>query len=264
MSDLIDGILKSSLLRREIPYRVLLPGSYGDSRHRFPVIYLLHGLFGSFENWTTLTELRVRAADHRLVIVMPEGGDNWYTDAGDGEAWESYLIKELIPQIDGDFQTICDSRGRAIAGNSMGGYGAFKLGLKYPDIFALAASFSGAFYATRSTIASDDSNWDERASSIMRVFGEAHSDVRSENDLDKIVSSLPAEQTGWLPYFYFDCGSEDSFLAANRELSGTFSAHGILHEFHELDSGHDWDYWNMRGRHLLDLASQKLAVPEPI
>ncbi len=262
MSDSIDGILKSSLLGREIPCRVLLPENYGDTRLRFPVLYLLHGLFGSFENWTTLTGLSSYAAGYGLIIVMPEGGDNWYVDARDGEAWESYLIKELIPEIEDDFRTIAPGRGRVIAGNSMGGYGAFKLGLKYPQMFALAASFSGAFNAPRLTDGSDDSNWEERAPSIMRIFGEPDSDIRSENDLERIVVRLDKRQISELPYFYFDCGSEDSFLPANRELSKIFSSRGLMHEFHELEGGHDWNYWNLRGRDLLDLVSQKLDKPQ--
>jgi len=148
MSDLIDGVLESSLIRGQVKYRVITPQKYSGSNARFSALYLLHGLFGSFENWTDLTDLQTFAVDHQLIIVMPDGADSWYTDAGSGREYESYLISELIPEIDCRFRTIADRSGRAVAGNSMGGYGAFKFALKYSDRFALAASFSGAFDAS--------------------------------------------------------------------------------------------------------------------
>src|SRR2546423_483984 len=116
MSSLIDGILESFLIQREVRYRVIVPEEYFSSKARFSVVYLLHGLFGSFANWTELTNLQTVALDHRLIIVMPEGGDNWYTDAGSGREYEGYLISELIPEIDHRFRTIADRSGRAVAG----------------------------------------------------------------------------------------------------------------------------------------------------
>ena len=138
MSRHVDRILKSSLIHNGVRYRVLLPEDYGRSEVRYPVLYLLHGLFGSFEDWTGLTGLRSYVKNYSLIVVMSEGRDGWYTDSIVGEGNESYLIRELLPEIDAVFRTVSDRSGRAIAGISMGGYGAFKFGLKYPYLFSLA------------------------------------------------------------------------------------------------------------------------------
>lgn len=256
MSNLVDGVLSSSLIQRDIPFRLILPREYATSKKHYPVLNLLHGLNGNFENWTDMTDLAAFAGDREIIIVMPDGGDGWYTDSG--EKFESYLIKELLPEIDRHYRTIADRRHRAIAGNSMGGYGAFKFALKYPELFALAGSFSGAFHATALNGPSPGGSWNELGPSIVRVFGEPDSDIRVANDLKK----LAAVTNDCLPYFYFDCGSDDDFISTNRDLAKTFDELGVPYEFREFKGGHDWDYWGRQIRHLLDLMSEKFPPCE--
>jgi putative tributyrin esterase len=257
MSDLIDGALISSLIQKEVRYRIIVPEKYESMKLRYPVLYLLHGLFGSFENWTELTRLREYASGYKLIIVMPEGGDNWYTDIGIGEEHESYLIRELLPSVDKRFRTISSRGGRAIAGNSMGGYGAFKIALKYPEMFTFAASFSGAFDAPALSESSPGGNWGDIGPSLTRVFGRQRSRIRTENDL----KYLAAKASRPLPNFYFDCGFEDEFIMVNRNLAKAFSDLGIQREYHEFAGGHDWPYWDTRIEYLLCAVSQKLDQP---
>ena len=146
----VEERLTSKLMAREMPYRVILPYGYStNSIDRFPVIYLLHGLTGHFNNWTEKTKLASYAFRHNFIIVTPEGNDGWYTDSAStpNDKYESYIVKELIPEIDKNYRTLADRKNRAIAGLSMGGYGSLKFGLKYPEMFALAGSFSGALGA---------------------------------------------------------------------------------------------------------------------
>ena len=79
-----EDSLRSAALGRLIKYRVLLPPGYGRTARRFPVLYLLHGLDGHYDDWSTRTELAERAHALPLVVVMPEGEDSWYTNAADG------------------------------------------------------------------------------------------------------------------------------------------------------------------------------------
>jgi S-formylglutathione hydrolase FrmB len=257
MSDLIDGVLTSSLIHKEVRYRIIVPGNYGGKKGRYPVLYLLHGLFGSFENWSELTRLREYASGYSLMIVMPEGGDNWYTDQGSGEDHESYLIRELMPAVEEGFRTIATRGGRAIAGNSMGGYGAFKIALKYPKMFGFAASFSGAFDAPTLSGSSGAGNWSELGPSLTKVFGGDRPWIRTENDLKYLASKASRP----LPSFYFDCGLEDEFIMANRGLARAFTELGVEHEYHEFAGGHDWTYWDLRIESLLRLASERLDQP---
>ena len=255
-----DGFLFSELMRREMPYRVLLPSNYDYSMLRFPVLYLLHGLHGSFENWSDLTQIVSYSARHQLIIVMPEGESGWYTDGcHDWDKYESYFINEIVPTVETHLRTIKGRSGRAVAGLSMGGYGAIKFALKFPKMFAFAGSVSGAFEVTQWDERSIE--WGEYGPFVQRIFGAAGNSIRSDNDLHKLVAALHETEVGDLPYMYFDCGIDDGFLAANERLSEIFSTKRIDHEFQALEGGHDWEYWNERGLVILELAVKHLSKP---
>lgn len=248
--------LESSLVGKALPYEVVLPSGYTliTSRQRYPVLYLLHGWGGRPPGWLAETKLEEYAAGHQLIIVLPEGDNGWYTDSAvvSTDKYESYILQELIPDVDNRFRTITDRKGRAIAGLSMGGYGALKFGLKHPDVFALSASMSGAFDAPQRM---DDL-------SIKRTFGEADNPARAANDLFQLARLLPVERIAALPYFYLDCGTEDPWAKTNRDLSGLFKERKIAHEYRELPGGHDWKYWDRQVQEILRLAAQRLSPAE--
>lgn len=173
-----------------MPYRIILPSGYSASKQkRYPVIYLLHGLFGSSENWTTLTKLPAYAKSYEFIIINPEGGDGWYTDSPtkQDDRYESYIVKELIPEIDAKYRTDASRNGRVIAGLSMGGYGALKFGVKYPAMFSLAGSFSGALGAAsyRSTPA-----FAPLLGSLGEAFGPAGSETRKKTTCSLLSATL--------------------------------------------------------------------------
>jgi len=259
MAEVVKGILPSRALKRDVPYHVVLPTSYSISRKRYPVLYLLHGLFGSCDNWIELTELRRHADKHELIVVTPEGADSWYVDSASEkrEKFENYVFRDLIPRIDDVFRTRAQCESRGIAGNSMGGYGALKFALKRPDKFAFAASTSGAFHAPLLSDASADERWAELLPSINRVFGAAGSRTRRYNDIFQIASR--ARTKGSLPVIFIDCGIDDSFLDVNREFSEKLTEYGIVHQYNECPGGHDWHYWDLRIREILKRAVDALS-----
>jgi S-formylglutathione hydrolase FrmB len=137
-------------LAGETRVRVLLPDGYrARDERRNPVLYLLHGAGGDETDWTDDGAAERATAGVPLIVVMPDGGEaGWYTDwyndgAGGPPAWERYHVRELIPLIDRRYRTVPARRGRAIAGLSMGGFGAFSYAARHPDAFTAAASFSG-------------------------------------------------------------------------------------------------------------------------
>ncbi len=128
--------------------RVLMPpgAATGEPGGRHPVLYLLHGSSQGAADWTRDGEAESLTADLDLIVVMPDAGAaGWYTNGvGRGSArWEDFHIDELLPWIDGHLQTIPSRAGRAIAGLSMGGFGALSYAARHPDRFVAAASFSG-------------------------------------------------------------------------------------------------------------------------
>ena len=251
--------LASKLMAREMPYRVILPPDYLKNKdERFPVAYLLHGLTGHYNNWTDRTKLVSYAQKHKFIIVTPEGNDGWYTDSATvaNDKYESYIIKELIPEIDKNYRTLADRKNRVIAGLSMGGYGGLKFGMKYPEMFALAGSFSGAL-----GIASfPTSRGAAFAKTIDAIFGPTDSETRKGNDLFGLARALTPEKTKTLPFLYVDCGTEDFLFQSNRDFIQLLIEKKVPHEFRQLPGAHNWEYWDKQVQEFLRVADRSFAV----
>jgi putative tributyrin esterase len=252
----------SKLVGRKMPYRIVVPVSYStreESGRRYPVLYLLHGLTGHFDNWTQRTELINYSAAYKLIIVTPEGENSWYTDnlTKDGDKFESYIIKELIPQIDKRYRTIDQRNHRAIAGLSMGGFGAIKFGLKYPDLFALVGSFSGAIGAA--TI-NEKEVPGAIGRSINQIFGPFGGEVRKANDPFDILRRATPEKIKKYPFIYLDCGTEDFLFQNNRDFVSLLLEKKVPHEFRQLPGGHNWTYWDAQVEEFLELTSEHIGA----
>jgi len=251
--------LDSKLMGREMPYRVIVPENYTNSNEtqRYPVIYLLHGLTGHFDNWTDKTKLAQYASAYKVIIVTSEGGDGWYTDSVTvaNDKYESYIVQELIPEIDKKFRTLATRDKRSIAGLSMGGYGGMKFGLKYPDKFVLAGSFSGAVQAASYS----EKTIGNMGKAIDAIFGPDNGEVRNANDIFKIVKDLTPEKIKALPFLYVDCGTEDFLFKSNRDFVSLLIEKKVPHEFRELPGAHDWNYWDKQVQEFLRLADRSFA-----
>ena len=253
---------QSQLVGKSLPYNVVLPVGYelpASREKQYPVIYLLHGLFGHYDNWTTRTRLADYTSTSEVIIVTPEGNNGWYTDSqlAPKEQYESYIVKELIPDVDRRFRTISDRSGRAIAGLSMGGYGAIKFGVKYPAMFAFAGSMSGAMNAaswTREELAGLPSIWN----SLQQVFGDNAGQARLSNDLPKRIRDLSHQESAALPFIYLDCGTEDPLFPSNRSFAELLLSRKIPHEYRQRPGGHSWSYWDTQVQEVLKLALKKM------
>jgi putative tributyrin esterase len=256
-----DHRFHSPALEREMPYRVLLPNGYDSSpNRRYPVLYLLHGLDGRYTDWTLRTSITQQPLARPLIIVMPEGANSWYVNWHDGRAerWEDYVASDLIAEIDGRFRTDARRDGRFIAGLSMGGYGAIRMGLKHPERYAIAASLSGAFEVPRLPAF----GWtDMLRAEFLRAFGPPGSTRRRQDDVFVLAERAPREG---LPFFYLDCGTEDPFLESNRSLAAALQRRGIAYEYRETPGAHSWAYWNRQVTEILALiAEHGSARPGP-
>lgn len=251
--------LSSKLLAREIPYRVVLPIGYKNSNEKtfYPVVYLLHGLTGHFNNWTDNSKLPEYAAKYNYIIVTPEGNNGWYTDSATApnDKYESYIVRELIPEIEKKFRVRADRNHRAVAGLSMGGYGSIKFGLKYPEMFALVGSFSGALGAASLT-EKEVGTKGVIAESILGVYGAADSETRKQNDAFKLIREMPADKIKNLPFIYIDCGTEDFLFQNNRDFVNLLVEKKVRHEFRQLPGAHDWKFWDAQIQEFLELSEK--------
>ena len=253
---------ESKFVNAVLPYNVVLPKDY-DTAHatRYPVLYLLHGLTGHYSDWVSRTNVADYASHYRLIVVTPEGNDGWYTDSATvaTDKYESYILKELIPDVQQRYRTIEARYGRSIAGLSMGGYGSLKFGLKSPETFIFAGSMSGAFGVTR---LGEKEMAASRWETSLKLFGPVGSETRKANDLVEIINNLTAAKISSLPFFYFDCGTEDSdrIFPSNRELAALMAAKKIPHEYRELPGDHSWGYWDQQVREVLKIAASKMKA----
>lgn len=249
---------KSAMTGMSLPYSVVLPTDYAASPStRYPVLLVLHGLSDHHSMWLARTNLADHAAPYRLILVTVEGNNGWYTDSATvpSEKYESYLLQDLIPDVQSRYRTIEEGYARGLAGQSMGGYGSLKIALKHPDEFAFAASMSGALRAARYT-AEDGGGWGLVWQSIEHAFGPVGSSTREANDLFAIARAARPEQG--LPFLYLDCGTEDDLVQQNQAFAALLVEKKIAHEYREVPGVHNWDLWDRQIREVLKLAAQKL------
>lgn len=245
-------------MERELPFRVVLPENYEAVSERYPVLYLLHGLFGSCDNWLELTGIRDYLTGKNLIAVLPEGYNNWYSDSAtvEKDRFESSFINEFITAVETKYGISGSRETRAIAGLSMGGFGSLKFALKRPDLFIFAGSMSGAFDAPQLTENNPGFDWINLGPSILEVFGAENNPARAANDIFRIIKDFPEEKIETLPFIYLDCGTEDGFLKINRELAELLREKQAAFEYKEILGGHDWVYWDQQGQVILEIVDK--------
>jgi enterochelin esterase family protein len=243
-----DRILRSETLGRELPYALYLPDAYAaEPDRRFPVVYLLHGHGGDSTTWVRAGELE-RTADRLietgaippLIVVMPGVGNSWYVDSAGsmtGGMMAKALVRDLVGHIDAHLRTIAGRSGRALAGQSMGGFGALHLAFRHPDRFVAVASLSGALFVAMPGPATTRDLFGD-------VFGEPFEPAayRAASPLGH-TSVLAAG--GPVPAIYLASGDDDYFGFWRGAALLFMELHdaGIPAELRITDGGHDWTYW---------------------
>ncbi len=221
-----------------------------DIPRPWSVFYLLHGLSDDHTIWMRRTSIERYAAGLPLVVVMPDGGRGWYTNAKEGYAYEDDLIKDVVGLVDRTFPVKAERAGRAIGGLSMGGYGAVKLGLKHHAMFASVNSHSGAVGFLR-----DPERAQQLSPEFRRIFGETSSG--GPEDPFAIVEGL---DHGVLPAMRLDCGTSDFLLDQNRAFHAHLEKMNVPHEYEEFPGGHDWAYWDEHVREALAFHARNLGL----
>ncbi len=247
----------SAALQRQMRYEVVLPTAYASGEQRYPVLYLLHGWQGDETNWISLTHLVEVASRYALIIVTPQAVNSWYVNSATNsvDRYADYIADDLIAEIDGHYRTIATAHERAVAGLSMGGYGALLLTLRHPGFFGFTGSISGAF-AGPSGI---EKVMRELKPSTDEAFGPPGSATRKENDLDTLIEGADPAKT---PYMFLECGTSDPLLPSDRHVVAELSARGFAYEYHELPGAHTWSFWDNSVPPLLDALSRTLHLEE--
>lgn len=222
----------------------------------FPVFYLLHGLSDDHSIWLRRTSIERYVAGVPMIVVMPTTHRGFYTN-GQGPGtyrYEDHIVKDVVGFVDRVFPTIKGREGRVIGGLSMGGYGAVKLALKYPEMFCAATSHSGAMYGPMLTPVKKDGKV-EYEPEFVAMFGEKY--LGGDDDLIALAKKCPKAKR---PALRIDCGTEDFLLEHNRAFAAELKKLKFAHEYAEYPGAHNWDYWDTHVREAIGFHRGQLGV----
>lgn len=224
----------SKAMGKNIKTVTILPDNY-DAETALPVLYLLHGYGGDYKNWVNrVPEIKDLADRYSMIIVCPDGGHgSWYWDSEVDESfqYETFVAKELVAWVDGEFKTHKERAARAITGLSMGGHGALYLAMKHQDVFGAGGSMSGGV-----DIRPFPKNWDM----AKRLGSYAENPDRWEKHT--VINQTHLLTPGSLELL-IDCGTEDFFYQVNEALHDKLLARNIPHTYIVRPGTHNWDYW---------------------
>lgn len=232
----VDTIsIYSAAMKKSSKCVIILPESYkAGQEKRFPVIYLLHGYSGNYENWISkVPGLKDYADEYNFIIVCPDGAySSWYFDSpvDTNSRYKTYIGIEVPGYIDSAYPTIPKRNARAIAGLSMGGHGAIYLAWNFPETFGAAGSMSGAV---------DLMPWKSKYG-LEKVLG----DTTANNSFyNYSVVNVVKEAAVKFPELIIDCGIDDPFINDNRLLHSELISLKISHDYIERPGKHNWAYW---------------------
>ena len=236
----------SESLRKACSMQIILPESVAEP---YSVMYLLHGLSDDHTIWCRRTRIEWYVRQLPLAVVMPDGGRGYYCDAVNGPAHESHIIRDVIGFVDTHFNTRTECLGRVIGGLSMGGYGALKLALKFPDMFCSAVSHSGAVAVGHKPPRED------LAAELRLIYGE--NPTGGVDDLWVIAERADRSN---LPALRIDCGLDDRLVESNRAFHQHLNELGIPHEYEEFPGEHNWDFWDTHVQAAIKFQAQVLGI----
>jgi len=216
-------------------------------RRKWPALYLLHGLSDDHTTWQRRTSIERYAADLDLAIVMPAVHRSFYTDTAYGHRYWTFVSEEVPAAARSMFPLSGRREDTFAAGLSMGGYGAFKLALARPKMFAAAASLSGALDMARRRRAAEP----EFRKELARVFGPLGRIAGSAGDLFTLARRA-ARSRGPRPRLYQWCGTEDFLYEDNVRFRDHARRLGLDLTYEEGPGAHDWACWDRQIRRVLE------------
>lgn len=225
---------RSEVLGKATSMNIYLPDK-GNSA-LIPVIYLLHGWSDDDEAWLTATSLERYASEYEFAIVMPQVDLSYYADMVNGNRYWTFLSEELPVLVRKWFRISDQKEASFVAGLSMGGYGATKLALTFPDRFNSFASLSGAMDVVELWKRDRD-----RDKAFADIFGSIQQLAGSENDLFHLLEKLKEDSHVKMLQI---CGTEDFLYQDNLKFRE--KAQKKIRDYHyiEMPGDHNWAFWD--------------------
>jgi S-formylglutathione hydrolase FrmB len=231
------------ILPQATTQQIGMAGKAGVGKH--PVLWLLHGLSDDHTIWQRRTSIERYVAELGLAVVMPAVDRSFYVDARQGKRFGTYIADEL-PALARSFFPLSDRRqDNFVAGLSMGGYGAFRLALAYPERYGAAASLSGCLDIAASSRRQTEPNQEWR-----NIFGPPRALAGSPNDLLFLARQV-ARAKGPKPKLFQCCGIGDFLYQDNLVFRDHALKLSLDLTYEEGPGVHDWAYWDTQIQHVL-------------
>ena len=223
----------SKALEMTTSFQAVLPDEGDLSGVR--VVYLLHGLTDNCSGWTRYSSCERYARERGVALIIPEVQRSFYIDGVYGLNYFTYVSQELPQAVHRMFSLSLAREKSYVMGLSMGGYGALKCALTYPERYAGCGSFSGVtdLECLRMTPASP-----LRPREFDALLGPGQA-VKPENDLFAL-----AARGNSLPPIYLSCGEQDSLYPMNTAFAGLLDRLGADYRFDHRPGAHTWDFWD--------------------
>lgn len=240
----------SGALDHDMRMNVYLPPGY-DEEKSYPVLYILHGYFGTESAWMPEIGLEKAAdrliADKRiepLIIVAPEMDNSYGLNSADKYTvvtpsdpahsryygrYEDYFVQDVIGYVDAHYRTVAAKEGRYVGGFSMGGWASLHFAFRHPDLFGKAGGHSAAL-------------WTDDWSRVPRMKSWLYPTAKKRKERDPI--ELARTQDLDSLSVYLDCGDADDYKLYNgsRKLFDILQARGVPSEYHLNPGGHSRNY----------------------
>ena len=266
--------LNSRILRQVVRYCVYLPAGYdtGAARHparRYPVLYFLHGL-GDNERtlfnsggWTLLDDLRNQHDMGDFLIVAPEGRRSFYINSADGTVhYSDFFLQEFLPYIEHKYSVRSGRAGRAIAGISMGGYGALRFAFAYPEVFSAVSAQSAALITEKPQELDAASGTGAPLLAVLApVFGKPIN-VQHWNENNPFALAKRNAAALRRVAIYFNCGQEDNygFEKGAAALHNELQREGIKHEYYAYPGDHSPAYFLTHFTEVMEFHSRAFGL----
>ena len=255
----------SKILSRAVPYCVVLPPSFDtDKTRHFSILYFLHGLgdneqfFVHSGAWNLTEDMREKGELKDFLVATPDGDASFYINSKDGKnRYEDFLLQEFLPFIEKRYRVALGRTHRAIAGISMGGYGALHLAFRHPEMFVSVSAHSAALIEKLPSFLGPQPN-SPRSRVLGGVFGSPPDEAFWERN-SPITLARTANWAGLK--IYFDCGDQDDygFEVGATALDKVLNLRHIPHEFHIYPGRHDPAYFAEHLTASLVFASRALS-----
>ncbi len=230
--------IKSNMLDMNTTIAVIYP-EHHDKNKKIKVLYLLHGYTGHYMDWMRQTSIERYANMYDLCVVMPSVHNSYYTNNIHNVKYFDYVALELPQIIEGMFDVSKKKEDRFVAGLSMGGYGALKIGLTYPKRYEKVASFSGAINVDRLYELNKHLPKSKQFLSAFRklpIKGTKH-------DIYYLLDK--ANQKALVPSLFIACGTEDFLYPDHLDFIKYLKEKNISFIHAENPGNHEWRLWDM-------------------